>query len=65
MVKQKKQTTKSRAGVNTLRTSLGGDFVNAALVVSVTINLAVFVGWLALQLTSKYNQEVAQFLFTK
>jgi hypothetical protein len=65
MVKQKKQTTKSRNTKKVVRSDLANDFRGAALVVSVTINVAVFVGWLAIQLTTKYDQEVAQFLFTR
>jgi len=64
MVKQKKQTSKSRS-VKNAPLKVEGDFKNAALVVSVTINVAVFVGWLAIQLTTQYDQQVAQFLFTR
>lgn len=43
----------------------GDDFKTAALVVSVTINLAVFVGWLAIKLTTEYDDQVASFLFSR
>jgi hypothetical protein len=64
MVKQKKQTSKSRA-VKGSSFKVENDFKNAALVVSITINAAVFVGWLAIKLTSEYDQQVAQLLFVR
>jgi hypothetical protein len=63
MVTKKKQTTKSKVAKAPV-SNVGNDFKNAALVVSVTINVAVFVGWLAIQVTTKYDQQVAQLLFT-
>lgn len=39
------------------------DFKTALILVSVTINLAVFVGWLALKITTQYDEQVAAFLF--
>lgn len=39
------------------------DFRNAALFVSVLINLIVFIGWLVLQFTSKYDEQVSAILF--
>lgn len=39
------------------------DTKNAVLLVSLLINLAVFVGWLALKLTNEYDDQVAAFLF--
>lgn len=68
MVTQKKQTTKKKAvqKSSAARTNdVWYDFKNAALLVSVTINVAVFVGWLAIKLTTQYDLQVAQFLFTR
>lgn len=65
MVTKKKQTTKKKSVVQKSSYRTGEDFKNAALVVSVTINAAVFVGWLAIQLTTQYDQQVAQLLFTR
>ncbi len=39
------------------------DVKNAILLVSLTINLAVFIGWLLLKLTTAYDEQVVQFLF--
>lgn len=41
------------------------DFMNSILVVSVLINLAFFIGWVALQVTTQYDAQVAQLLFTR
>jgi hypothetical protein len=67
MVTQKKQTSKSRKSRASVSSpyKVENDFKNAALVVSVTINLAVFVGWLAIKLSSQFDQEVAVMLFTR
>jgi hypothetical protein len=41
------------------------DTLNAVLIVSLTINLFVLVGWVALQVTSAYDSQVAALLFTR
>lgn len=41
------------------------DFKTAALIVSVGINVAVFVGWLALKITTEYDAQVFKFLFDR
>lgn len=41
------------------------DLVLALLIVSLTVNLFVLVGWVTLQVTSVYDSEVAAFLFTR
>lgn len=41
------------------------DVVLAVLIVSLTINLFVLVGWVTLQVTSVYDTQVASFLFTR
>lgn len=41
------------------------DLKTAALVVSLAINVAVFTGWLALKITTQYDLQVAQFLFSR
>ena len=43
--------------------TVSDDFKSAALVVSVLLNLFVFIGWIVLQVTNEYNVEVANFLF--
>lgn len=39
------------------------DFKNSLLIVSVFVNAFVFTGWVALQLTDRYNGQVTAFLF--
>lgn len=39
------------------------DFVYSILTVSVLLNLAFFIGWLALQVTTKYDAQVVGLLF--
>ncbi len=39
------------------------DFVMALLIVSLLFNLFVLVGWVTLQVTDMYDQQVADFLF--
>jgi hypothetical protein len=41
------------------------DFKTALILVSVTINLAFFIGWLALRLTNAYDAQVYNILFTR
>jgi F0F1-type ATP synthase assembly protein I len=66
MTKQKKTTkaTKTRARTKaTKQPTTAEDFKTAALLVSGTINVAIFVGWLAVQLTTKYDYQVALLIF--
>lgn len=41
------------------------DAKNAILLVSILINLGVFIGWLALRVTNIYDDQVANFLFSR
>lgn len=41
------------------------DAMTALLIVSLTVNLFVLIGWVALQVTSAYDAEIAAFLFTR
>ena len=41
------------------------DVKTALLLVSLTINVALFIGWLALRLTTVYDQQVYNFLFSR
>lgn len=41
------------------------DLALAILIVSLTVNLFVLVGWVTLQVTSVYDAQVAGFLFTR
>jgi hypothetical protein len=46
-------------------TPLSHDVRNAVLIVSVVANLVVFVMWLTLQLTSRYDVQLAAFIFNR
>jgi hypothetical protein len=65
------KTTNVTAGeivvpIEVLKTNaLNHDVMLSVLVVSVFINAFILTGWVALQVTSAYNSEVASFLFTK
>lgn len=59
-VKASKKSTYTREGGFSTRE----DFKTAALVVSVLINIGLFVGWLTLQATTEFDLQVARFLFT-
>ena len=41
------------------------DAKNAIILVSVTLNAAVFIGWLILRFTTQYDQQVFNFLFVR
>ena len=41
------------------------DAKTAVLLVSLAINLAVFIGWLALRITTAYDEQVFNFLFVR
>ena len=45
--------------------TIGQDLKSALLLVSITINVAVFIGWLILRLTTVYDAEVYNFLFNR
>jgi hypothetical protein len=60
MVKKK---TATKATKTPLRVPTTGDDVKSALlVVSLVINAVVLIGWITLQVTSKYDEQVTQFL---
>lgn len=41
------------------------DIKNAVLLVSLTINVAIFIGWLALRVTTVYDTQVYDLLFNR
>lgn len=73
MTKQTKKTSKTTQAkqvdvaieepVATLQTSQ--DFKTALLVVSVGINLFIFITWLLLQVTTQFDAQVVSFLFSR
>jgi hypothetical protein len=59
----KKKAAAKVATKTPLRTPTTGDDVKSALlVVSLTINAAILIAWITLQVTSKYDEQVTQFL---
>lgn len=42
---------------------LSQDLKNSVLIVSVFVNLVIFTAWIALQVTSRYDAQMASFLF--
>ena len=44
---------------------LNKDAMVSVLIVSLAINMFVLIGWVALQVTSVYDAQVASFLFTR
>jgi len=66
--KNKKQATGLRSWLvvpGQREASTMNDTKNAILIVSLTINIAIFVAWLILKLTTAYDQQVFDFLFTR
>jgi hypothetical protein len=63
MVKKKTNTMRSKSKLRAPSTF--DDFKSAALLVSVTINLAVFVAWLTLRVTTEYDEQVFSMLFIR
>jgi 2-C-methyl-D-erythritol 4-phosphate cytidylyltransferase len=63
--KQSPKTASKKRTASPKAPSVGDDFKNAALVVSVAINIAVLTGWLAIKVTTQYDLQVAQFLFSR
>lgn len=62
---------KTKKSQNTIETAtiavnpLTRDLVVSLLIVSLVVNLYVLVAWIALQVTTVYDSEVAMFLFSR
>lgn len=41
------------------------DVKTAILIISLALNVAIFIGWVILRVTSKYDEQVFNFLFTR
>lgn len=73
MVKKTTKKTAKKVKKNTInawfpvarKASTMDDLKTAVLLVSLVINLAIFVGWLALRLTTAYDHQVFNFLFVR
>jgi len=65
MTRKTNKTIETEAeAVNTLP-QIRQDTMLAILIVSLTVNLFVLVGWVTLQVTSAYDAQVAAFLFVR
>jgi len=73
MVKAKTQKTKTLHVVKAKAAALvagapstfNKDLLLSAFIVSATINLFVLTAWVALQVTTMYDSQIASFLFTR
>lgn len=66
MTQTQKKPTNNNQEINvaaTLQTSQ--DLRNAVLIVSVVMNLFIFIAWLAMQVTTRYDTQIAGFLFNR
>jgi hypothetical protein len=45
--------------------SVAQDFKHSVLIVSVLVNLYIFTAWIALQVTTRYDEQLASFLFNR
>jgi len=62
----KKESNIEAAAMEAVQTShMSQDLKSAVLVVSVVANLFVFTAWLALQVTTQYDSQIAGFLFNR
>ncbi|MEP7204703.1 MAG: hypothetical protein ABI716_00735 [Candidatus Saccharibacteria bacterium] len=64
----RKQSVKTNARITRVRSrtaSTVNDFKNSLLVVSLLVNAGFLIGWLALQVTTQYDHQVATFLFVR
>lgn len=69
MVQKKTKTTKKEEivlqGQEAAVAQTNQDFRNAVLVVSIAVNLFILTAWVALQVTTAFDAEVAHFLFAR
>ena len=63
--KNMKKSVSKPVATTAIVPSVTDDLKTAALVVSLAINVAVFTGWLAVKITTQYDLQVAQFLFSR
>jgi hypothetical protein len=64
----KKTNTKQTPEINNsavISSTMTQDLKNAVLIVSVVLNLVVFTMWVALQITSRYDLQLASFLLNR
>lgn len=65
--KTKKDTTPSELFSQTITADLAfnQDLKHSILIVSLMVNLIVFTTWIALQVTTQYDAQIASLLFTR
>lgn len=62
-MKKEKQTQENTQAAVVPVSQMTQDLKHAVLIVSLVLNLVVFTGWIALQVTSRYDESVARALF--
>ena len=65
MVNKTKKSQKTIQTTTMMVDPLTHDLVVSLLIVSLVVNLYVLVAWIALQVTTVYDSEVAMFLFSR
>lgn len=61
--KQTNENTQSQEAATVIASQLAQDVKHSVLIVSVVLNLVVLTAWIALQVTSRYDNSVATVLF--
>lgn len=68
---QKTNTAKKESNIESVAAEavqvshMSQDLKTAVLIVSVVANLFIFTAWLALQVTTQYDNQIASFLFNR
>lgn len=66
MTQTQTKPTNNNQEINvTAATQTSQDLRNAVLIVSVVVNLFIFIAWLAMQVTTQYDAQIAGFLFNR
>ena len=66
MTQTQKEPTNNNQEIQAMAVAqTGQDVRNAILVVSIVLNLFVFIAWLAMQVTTRYDAQIAGFLFNR
>lgn len=62
-MKKEKQTQENTQVAEVPTSQMTQDLKHSVLIVSLVLNLVVLTGWIALQVTSRYDESVARVLF--
>jgi len=65
MVKKTNTNKVQETSAVVVSSTMTQDLKNAVLIVSVVLNLVIFTMWIALQLTSRYDLQLASFLLNR